>query len=210
MELSENEIKKIEKYLDKKEVFYIDFRIEILDHIATEIENRMLSGEDFEFAFKKIEKKWNLQLEKTFSWMFGTIISAPKIVLKEAKRKFLLPYLLIAFLSISIIINIAIKENFELYLLLSKIPFSFITSFLIAICAVVSYKILNDRHKTVYSFIVKTQLIGTIISPCILFFGQLNSIVSLLFFLLIVVYTCSFINFYFKHKLEKKKYKILE
>jgi hypothetical protein len=92
MKLSKEDIVFIDTYLESNEVIYSDIRQEMLDHIATAIEEKMqLEQEDFYNAFKSymlVNKKAILKNNKkrwSFSW--------------EAIRQFLLflvkPYMLL-------------------------------------------------------------------------------------------------------------------
>lgn len=91
MKLSKEEIKFIDTYLESSEVIYSDIRQEMVDHIATAVEEKMqLEQQDFYVAFKSYmlaNKKDILKNNKksgSFSW--------------EAIRQFLLflakPYML--------------------------------------------------------------------------------------------------------------------
>jgi hypothetical protein len=92
MKLSKEDIVFIDTYLESNEVIYLDIRQEMLDHIASAVEEKMqLEQEDFYNAFKSymlVNKKAILKNNKkrwSFSW--------------EAIRQFLLflvkPYMLL-------------------------------------------------------------------------------------------------------------------
>ncbi len=92
MKLSKEEIKFIDTYLESNDVVYSDIRQEMVDHIATAVEEKiLLEEEDFYNAFKSymlVNKKAILKNNKkrwSFSW--------------EAIRQFLLflvkPYMLL-------------------------------------------------------------------------------------------------------------------
>lgn len=50
MRLAENEIRRIEEYLDKDRIFYDDIRMEMTDHIAASLEEQLMEGDDFDTA----------------------------------------------------------------------------------------------------------------------------------------------------------------
>ena len=71
MKLSKEQIRFIDNYLRKSEVFFVDTRMELTDHIATAVEEKMQAENlDFYDAFKNymvVNKKKLLKQNKT-SW----------------------------------------------------------------------------------------------------------------------------------------------
>ena len=71
MKLSKEQIRFIDNYLRKSEVFFVDTRMELTDHIATAVEEKMQTENlDFYDAFKNymvVNKKELLKQSKT-SW----------------------------------------------------------------------------------------------------------------------------------------------
>ncbi|WP_272150855.1 hypothetical protein [Tenacibaculum aiptasiae] len=208
MELTDNQIQRINSYLDAKGIKLIDFRIEIFDHIISEIERKLSNDNlDFETAFKLVIKKWNFELKKTNSFIFGRFYSAPKIVIDRAKRIFL-KYFLASFSPIFISFLIIFNKK----VLLSNV-FGYFTFFSIVILLFISLffviKIIASKEKTVYSFIIKTQITNFIVMPYILVSNSINDIfnISILIYMMVVNYYS--ILFYKKHKQEKEKYKLL-
>ena len=84
MELTQEQIQFVEKYLDYKALNYIDVRIEVLDHIISDIEVLLAQGINFEDAFKQSAGKWHKDLKITSSFLIGSIYSRPKIVINKA------------------------------------------------------------------------------------------------------------------------------
>lgn len=208
MELTNKQIQRINNYLDIKEIKLIDFRIEIFDHIISEIEQKIFNDNlDFETAFKFVIKKWNLELKKTNSFIFGRFYSAPKIIIDRAKRIFL-KYFLASFfpifISFLIIFNkkIFLSNAFGYFTFFSIVTLLFISLFFVV-------KIITSKEKTVYSFIIKTQITNFIVIPYILISNSINDIfnISILIYMMVVNYYS--ISFYKKHKQEKEKYKLI-
>ena len=52
MELTKNQIHKVEQYLKHKNFDFVDLKIEVLDHIISDIEMKMSKSFSFENAFK--------------------------------------------------------------------------------------------------------------------------------------------------------------
>ena len=89
MELTKEQIQRVDKYLDVKGVKFIDFRIEIFDHIISQIEQKLaIENADFKTVFYQVTNESNKQLDETSSLLFGLIYTAPKIVIKKAKKIF--------------------------------------------------------------------------------------------------------------------------
>lgn len=216
MELIKEQLQKVELYLDSKNITYIDLRMEVFDHIVSDIEAKM-KDLDFETSFYNATKKWNKQLQDTSSFYFGIVYLAPKIVIEKAAKTykkwfflffafFLIPTILIskitAFLSDSLIINLNIF--FQILSVISFISFIYLL--------VIKSK---NKIKTTYSFILKTQSLNVIIGAIVLFDfnyinknGTLDSFkTSILIAFIFSVY--SYFHFYKKHKEAIKKYKIL-
>jgi hypothetical protein len=60
MELTKEQIQRIDKYLDVKGVKFIDFRIEIFDHIISQIEQKLeVENTDFETVFYQVTNELN-------------------------------------------------------------------------------------------------------------------------------------------------------
>ncbi|MFK5973078.1 MAG: hypothetical protein QM485_07335 [Flavobacteriaceae bacterium] len=63
MKLTKDQIQKIENYLDIKRLTHLDLKIEVKDHMATDIENVMEEDSlGFQDAFEAANDKWNPEL----------------------------------------------------------------------------------------------------------------------------------------------------
>ena len=97
MKLTKEHINYIEAYLKKNKVKYWDIRFELLDHIATDVEQRMQSGLDFEEALKQVHvsfgnkyKTKRLNAERT-DWVFTESLYADnsgfkKLIMQKQKE----------------------------------------------------------------------------------------------------------------------------
>ena len=88
MELTKEQICKIEKFLDHKYFDAIDLRPEILDHMVSDVERKMSRNLSFESAFKMTVLKWDNHFKDTSSFFFGLIYTNSKIVVKKAVKLF--------------------------------------------------------------------------------------------------------------------------
>ena len=166
MELTKEQLSSVENYLLKKEVHFLDIKIEIFDHIASEIEFLIEEkGYKFEQAFHITTMKWNKYFVQKSSIYLGSTYYAPKIVIQKAKRSFKTHYL------------ISITSYFILLIIFQNIEVQFseknITSlsFIFRGVAIVSglfflftyYKKFKSKVKTTYSFILKTQTLNLLL-----------------------------------------------
>ena len=217
MEITKEQIQRVEHYLNVKNIVYKDIRMEVFDHIISDIEAKMEDENlDFKTIFYSVTDKWNKHLKDTTSFYFGIGYSAPKIVIEKAKKTFkkwffLLP---LVFLTTDLLIqnnNIVFSET-----IINGLNLFFqLTSILIFVSFVglMIFKSIN-KDKTTYSFILKTQSLGVLIGAfCLVDFdyfkndGTLDGFqVGLLLGFILMTY-CYYI-FYKKHKQAIKKYKI--
>ena len=217
MELTTEQLQRVESYLDKKEITYIDIRTEVFDHIVSDIEAKMETEKlDFETVFYSVTDKWNIHLKQESSFYFGSMFSVPKIVLEKAKKSFKKYYIigvlvfLIPFLSIRILNPVFTEETKNTINLFLQIVT--ILSFVVFAILMIIKSI--NKTQTTYRFILNTQSLSFIFSMIVLidldFFtpkGILDSIlVGLLSTFVFTIYT--YYHFLNKHKEAIKKYKI--
>lgn len=87
MKLNAEQINTIDAILEKLGVVYIDYKFEILDHIASEVEESMNeTGDDFEKSLEIILKRWQPKLKKSSSTWFGYSWEMPEIMMQKAKK----------------------------------------------------------------------------------------------------------------------------
>lgn len=204
MELTNHQAQQIENYLNARGLHYIDFRIEIFDHIASEIEYLLEEGIAFENAFHQVTDKWNEQLKDSYSFMFGVLFTAPKVVIDKAKKKFKSTFLLIIALGIASFIQISYEiQPFDF--LLSENALTILLGITGVFWLIICARIFSDPHKTLYSFLIKTQAATVFLIPMVLY-TSLGTIAGAGFSLLILMIFCHVILFYKKHQKEKEKH----
>jgi hypothetical protein len=85
MKLTAEQIRFIDKNLLDNGVFYEDVKLELIDHIASDIENQMeIHNTEFNEIFQTVFNKWKGLLESTSSsaWL-GILFEAPKAVVNK-------------------------------------------------------------------------------------------------------------------------------
>ena len=209
MELTKEQIQRVEKYLDKKGVKFIDFRIEIFDHIISQIEQQLaIDNADFKTVFYQVTNQWNKQLDETSSWLLGLTYTAPKIVIKKAKKVFT-PYFIISFLPFLItFIPVLLKKKIIINETIGYLTFSFIITFLL-ISLFYTFKIWKSKEKTVYSFIIKTQTLNFTLIPIVIIDSSISDFFNISILLYIIVSAYYSRRFYKKHQQEKERYSFL-
>ena len=208
MKLSKEQIQRVHKYLDVKGVKFIDFRIEILDHIISQIEQKLaIENTNFETVFYQVTDNWNKQLNNTTSWLFGFAYPAPKIVIKKAKKVFT-TYFLLSFLPILVAFLIVLISKMMLNEVLGYLTVA-LTIMLLIVSSFYTFKIWKSKEKTVYNFIIKTQLLNFIVMPLIIISNSIIDFINVGILGYMIVTTYAVRLFYIKHQQEKERYKSL-
>ena len=214
MELTKEQTQKVEKYLDSKNIVFIDLRPEVLDHILSEIEVEIhTTNITFHHAFANARQKWNPQLKETSSMFFGFGFSAPKIVIQKAKKVYWKQYV---FLLASYFLPFLLLTHFN-FKIENPTQFNFFIFFkgiitLSFISFVYMLVFRNYKIETTYGFILKAQSLGafTGLIVLVIFFTRLKELngINIGMFCSFIYMTFSYFYFYKKHKEAIRKYKI--
>jgi hypothetical protein len=145
MKLSKEDIQFIDTYLENSEVVYVDIRMEMVDHVSSDIEGRIHVGDtrEFYYIFKDymVENKAQL-LEDNKQFLK----SADKKIGKALLKEFVNPLTLLIFLASCIGFYLLYlnfnKQTFELFV--SFIPLLCLAGF--ALIYVVYYKVKNLKR----------------------------------------------------------------
>jgi len=215
MELTKTQIEKVEYYLYNKYFDAIDLKAEVLDHIISDIENRMQENWSFEDAFVMTTIRWEKHFRETSSLFLGFHYSESKILVKKAVKLFKPFYFL--YLAAYFLPFIFLKL---VPVIIAKGTVDFINGFLLSSSLIMlSYmffiivKTYLSQVKTTYRFILKTQYLGLILLIMGLAVGVfdqkglLNPVFTgFVFGGYAVVFICH--HFYKKHIEAIEKYKI--
>lgn len=91
MKLTAEQIDKIDVILDKLGLDFLDFKLEIKDHIACQVEENMSSKEiAFDTSLIEVLKCWESKLVLRESWLISKKKSFPKIVIQRLFKRFLI------------------------------------------------------------------------------------------------------------------------
>ncbi|MEZ0007398.1 hypothetical protein ABH942_002779 [Flavobacterium sp. 28YEA47A] len=162
MKLDTNQIHIIDTVLEKLGVTYIDYKYEILDHIATEIEEKMIIHNiGFEEAFPAVLKKWQPKFKKSSSVLFGFFWKMPEVLLNKCIRMYRKKLLLVltaamvltsGFLLFSSFLRNHLADFFGIATILYSMAF--------LLSAIGYVKIRLSKSKTSYGFLYKQQFIA--------------------------------------------------
>jgi hypothetical protein len=84
MKLSKEQVEIIDASLIKKGIKHLDIKLELIDHISSEVENKIANEAiSFENALNFVMKKWQFQFDNSRSFWTGIAITYPKIVLDK-------------------------------------------------------------------------------------------------------------------------------
>ena len=216
MELTTKQLQEVEEYLQKHKFNFIDLKDEILDHIVSDIENFLSKNYAFEDAFAMVRIRWEKHFRETSSFYFGMYFSESKIVIKKALKIFK-PFYFIYLAAY--ILPVIILKLFPIHLNESTIGFITLLLYVVATIAItytlfLGLKTRFSKVKTTFSFIIKTQYLGTILlvlgiflSDVFLKDGQVDALST---GFICAGFTVTFIcnHFYKKHLEVIKKYKI--
>lgn len=165
MKLSTEQITHIEETLVLNGLYFEDLKLEVTDHIASEIEILMEQNSlPFEENFKLVLDKWKPQLQPSFSFLIG--FTNPKIMTTkchELIKTKLLIVISIASFTTSLVLLLARNLDFLAFIL--EIQQVFKTFILVVFGLVLSiWGLLSiSKRQTTYSYLIKKKSIGLLI-----------------------------------------------
>jgi hypothetical protein len=176
MKLTTEQIAKIEETLVLNGVVYEDIKLELIDHIASDIEELMIKqGVDFETARINAFDKWKAQLRPTSnplwapSWLNGPKLFIDKWV-KESKQ--LIFYWLLLSADISLLTAWLITEKKSNMLLIQlEHGYEILLMVLLVFLFIGRYFIFKSRTKTVFSYMFNVHCVGSVLILAIQLFN---------------------------------------
>lgn len=217
MELTKEQILQIETFLERRKFDYVDLKYEILDHIISDIEQKVETGISFNDAFETTTLKWKKTFEESFSFYFGAMYFAPKIVIEKAKKVYKNYFILIVasyFLPLIFFsyVDFSLSKEYQYYF---NNVLQVLSILLVLINLIFMSKKKKINVKTTYSFILRTQnssiLLGAILILTNSYFRGDSSIntIAVGLFLCFAFTSLLYFKMYKKHREVSKKYKTL-
>ena len=173
MEITTKQIQQVETYLDKKNFDFIDLKVEVLDHMISDIESFLDKKYSFENAFKITILKWEKHFKETSSFYFGFHYHESKIVVKKAIkmfRPFYFLYLAVYILPFAFLKLVPIKVAEDIASFINSFLVSS-ASILLAYLFIIFIKTKQSKVKTTYRFILKTQYLSVVLLVLGVFLG---------------------------------------
>lgn len=111
MQLTTEQIECINQTLIEKGIKFDDIKLEVLDHIATEIENEMeVSNNDFPIVYNQVFDNWREEFKLTRDF-FSLQSTYPRLVNSKLKNQFKREVILSVVSSILLIISFQLVNN---------------------------------------------------------------------------------------------------
>lgn len=209
MKLSSEQINEIEKKLEDNNLFFLDYKIELQDHIACNIEELMSKKQlDFNQAFKVTFKKWEYKLKPHLTFFISNNRDFPKIISKKLFTKFLIfNTFLIVSVCVGLFIFMNIQDKISNYNnIFNLIKFVYWVLFVLSLSLLVI--IFKKNVITSYSYMFIKHFPILLIFTFLNFF--LNSpIISLLSFFVMIAVVPFLISSFYNHIIFIKKYKLV-
>lgn len=217
MKLTNQQIAQIEETLVLNGLIYEDIKLEITDHIASEIEEKISNEKSsFEIVFKEVFQKWKPELKPSFSGLIG--FTNPRIMTvkchKIVKRQLFTVITISSLITLSLLVFV---RNSSYGSVLTNIPEALRSFVLVEFCLVIlAWGLMwKSKHQTTYSYLMKKRSFGLILFLFMLGIGgfpvRLNhpdakiAFVSVFFAITYVLITGIYLQLAYKHfQFEKK------
>lgn len=189
MKLTIEQINQIDTFLERNDVKYLDIKLELLDHIASQIE-ALISEQNssFEEAFTIITTHWKPRFRSSTSFLIGLFYSFPQIVLDRLLARMKKYHLFIFCFSVFIYIPMFYyKVHFHSFL----VPFNQLIDIITIVSSVVicfiGIRINIHTKPTSYRFLVNQSAPIIILSFFILLLD--HQVIELkLFYTLLILF----------------------
>ncbi len=206
MKLTKENIDLIDSYLEEKNLDFLDFKIEIKDHVACEIETKMYEEKSsFEKAFEEVIENWNQELNKTKVWLISNEREFPALITKKIKNKVIIHY------GTVIVLSLLLGFGF----LSLKGEYMHTDTFLrytIGICGIVYLflraKINRTKLKTSYRFHFDYFYMNVLLVFILLFVLTLNITFSIFFSFIFLVDFPFAVYYFLRHHKFIKQYQL--
>ncbi|MFD2892261.1 hypothetical protein ACFS5J_09580 [Flavobacterium chuncheonense] len=209
MLLTQDQLHKIDVILDKLGLDFLDFKLEVKDHIACQVESIMESKTiTFEEATLEVLRDWEEKLIPTQGWLMSNGRTFPKMVTKKVTKRFLLYNLaLFSMIGLSVFIFMSLDKNF-IERVFENETFLIFYGLIEALYIVLWGYLHRQNIKTSYSYQFK-QIAVLILMEGFMVFGLNVSITNCMaFFTIIGISPFLFFTFY-KHQQFIKKYHLV-
>lgn len=209
MKLTVEQIDKIDVILDKLGLDFLDIKLEVKDHIACQVEEKMSSREiSFDTSLKDVLKCWESKLILRNSWLISNKKSFPKIVIQKLFKRFLIYNTTLLFFSIlSFYFFYSNKESIDGSIFISKYSILIYSSFF-ATYTIFWVKMYFQKIKTSYFYQFKQNFYLLLLFQFYVVFLHSAFMNYFCLSMLLILTPFQFQTFY-KHQEFIKKYKLI-
>ena len=204
MKLTTEQLDLIDRFLEQQKLDFLDFKLEVKDHLACETE--VLMEEEtltYEAAFGMVSKKWDCDLQVKKSWIISNERTFPAMVIAKIRTKVIVHYstvLLVAFALIFILSQYDFTE-FDLF------------KYAVALCGVIYFLLMRivkqQKIKTSYRFHFEYFYLSILMVFAYLFVIKISfAYADFLGFIVLADFPFAVYNFY-KHQQFIKKYDLI-
>uniref|UniRef100_UPI00404B0CE7 hypothetical protein n=1 Tax=Flavobacterium sp. TaxID=239 RepID=UPI00404B0CE7 len=204
MKLTTEQLDLIDRFLEQQKLDFLDFKLEVKDHLACETE--VLMKEEtltFEEAFGLVSKKWSIDLQVKKSWIISNERAFPAMVIVKIKTKVMLHYgtvLSVAFVLMFVFSQYDFKQ-FDLF------------KYAVGLCGATYFllmRIVNQQKiKTSYRFHFEYFYLSILMVFAYLFVVKISfAYADFLGFIVLIDFPFAVYNFY-KHQQFIKKYDLI-
>jgi hypothetical protein len=203
MKLTEDQIDLIDRFLEQKNLDFMDFKIEIKDHLACEIEDTMQKENNaFEDSFRKVLENWQEEFKNTKTWIISNEREFPAFIANKIKNNVIVHYTTVIVLVFFLCLGyLYLKDNF--------IQSHDYLRYTIGFCGVLYLFLRNlmnrTKFKTSYRFHFDYFYVNTLLAFVLLFVFDINVNVSIIFGLILLADFPFSIYYFFKHQRFIKK-----
>jgi hypothetical protein len=203
MILNKDQLDKIDQKLDSFGLDFLDFKIEIKDHIASDIECEIeKNSKSFDEALAIVFNKWNLFLSPKENWLISRKEDLPRIVVEKLHKRFLIFNLTkAAFILFAILFVYLFKDKFlNKHIELFNINYiKILNVILFIIILIMRFLLFKDRKKTSYSYMFNQNHWSILVFQGLLYISLSNALFLYSISVLLVI-TPFIFYYYIKHK----------
>lgn len=207
MRLTTEQINKIDIILNKLGLDFLDFKLEIKDHIACQVEEEMeMNQSDFNTALILILERWENKLVLSESLFISNKRTFPKIVVDQLFKRFLIYNitLVVSVLAMSLV-YINFLKNFENEILFMN-SFKWIYGSCFLICTVLKIKINFEKTVTSYSYMFNQNF--WLFTIFFLMFNLSSGFINFFLFSFFIIVFPYLIYSFYKHQHFINKYQL--
>lgn len=203
MKLTNTQLDYIDRFLEQHQLDFLDFKLELKDHLATATEDIMEQNKlSFEEAFLTASQLWKNELQVKKYWLISNERLFPSLVIQRIKNKVAFHYSIVLVLAL-------IGAFFFSYLSIEK---QSLFKYSIGLCGIIYFllrRLINNKKvKTSYRFHFDYFYMPVLLVFAYFFVFQLSFVYANFIGFLVLANFPFTIYYFVKHQQFVKKYKL--